>query len=283
MMQLPTSAEALFANIRAKRSFLCIGLDPDPSKMPMGVSNGTKGVEEFLDSIVKATVEFAVAYKPNLAFFESMGPEGLSMLRRIIRSIPDDILVIGDAKRGDIGNTADHYASAIFDVLECGAVTVSPYMGLDTLSPFLSREGRWTVVLALTSNPGSADFQRLRLTEGPVLWEKVLSSCASLGDPNRLMFVVGGTHSDDFLRVRELAPDHFLLVPGFGAQQGSLADVARNGLNARCGILANVSRAILYASAGEDYAEAAARVASAYRSEMAELLAEKGLISKGLL
>jgi len=278
-MQRPTSAKALFENIQAKRSFLCIGLDPDPTKLPQGIEPGIKGVGRFLNSIVKATAHLAVAYKPNLAFFESMGPEGLELLAEIIAGIPEDVLVIGDAKRGDIGNTADHYASAIFKVLGCGAVTVSPYMGLDTLSPFLAHEERWTIVLALTSNPGSADFQRLRLTEGPVLWEKVLQSCAGMAGPDRMMFVVGGTHPDDFRRVREIAPDHFLLVPGFGAQQGSLSDVAGNGLNAHCGLLANVSRAVLYASHGEDFAEAAARVASAYRSEMAELLVERGLIA----
>lgn len=275
----PSGADALFHEIKAKRSFLCIGLDPDPSRMPKGLEPTVKGIGGFLEEVIAATADRTVAYKPNLAFFESMGPAGLELLQDLIGKIPKDILVIGDAKRGDIGNTAEHYATAIFDQLGCGAVTVSPYMGLDTLSPFLKHERNWTIVLALTSNPGSADFQRLRLMDGSVLWERVMASCAAMAGPDQLMFVVGGTHADDFKRVREIVPDHFLLVPGFGAQQGSLADVARNGLNDRCGILANVSRGILYASSGRDFAQAAADAAAAYASEMAELLQEKGLLS----
>jgi orotidine-5'-phosphate decarboxylase len=272
------SREGLFALIRQKASFLCVGLDPDVDRLPEGFTRDARGVHAFLEKIIAATAPFSVAYKPNFAFFEALGPEGMTVLQDLTRSIPDTHLIIGDAKRGDIGNTAARYAEAVFQQYGCHAITVAPYMGLDTLQPFLDHRDRWTIVLALTSNPGSADFQRLPLPDGSALWEEVLRACTTKGSPDQMMFVVGGTHPHDFRRVRELAPDHFLLVPGFGAQQGSLREVAHHGFNRHCGLLANVSRSILYASSGSDFAEAAAQTARQYQQEMQALLHEYHLL-----
>jgi orotidine-5'-phosphate decarboxylase len=270
--------EGLFGQIRGKASFLCVGLDPDVERLPEGLAPDAEGVRTFLTGIIAATAPFAVAYKPNFAFFEALGPEGMSVLQDVIRYIPEGHLIIGDAKRGDIGNTAARYAEAVFQQYGCHGITVSPYMGLDTLQPFLDHKDRWTIVLALTSNPGSADFQRLPMPDGSSLWEEVLRACATKGSTDQMMFVVGGTHPHDFRRVRELAPDHFLLVPGFGAQQGSLREVAHHGFNRHCGLLANVSRSILYASSGPDFAEAAAQTARQYQQEMQSLLREYHLL-----
>lgn len=274
------SRQGLYDLIRRKASFLCVGLDPDPDRLPAGLPKDPQGVARFLTEMIRATADYAVAYKPNFAFFEALGPDGMRALQTVIRAIPPGHLIIGDAKRGDIGNTAARYAEAVFGTYGCHAVTVSPYMGLDTLDPFLAWEKHWTIVLALTSNPGSEDFQRLPLREGAPLWEEIIRRCAAHGHPDRMMFVVGGTHPHDFRRVRELAPDHFLLVPGFGAQQGSLRDVAHHGFNQQCGILANVSRAVLYASSGADYAEAAGQTARQYQQEMAALLGEYALLAR---
>lgn len=274
------SADSLFEAIRRHKSFLCVGLDPDPVRIPANLTKDVAGVRQFLGDIIQATTEYCIAYKPNFAFFEALGPQGTALLREVISLIPDTHLVIGDAKRGDIGNTAAMYARAVFDEMGCDAVTVSPYMGLDTLEPFLTHKDKWTIVLILTSNPGSADFQRQTLVSGEPLWERVLSDCVADKTAGQMMFVVGGTHAHDFRRVRELAPESFLLVPGFGAQQGSLREVAHYGFNERCGILANVSRSILYASAGVDYAAAAAQVARQYQEEMVGLLVEYGLVGQ---
>lgn len=279
--QAPSTCQDLFRLIREKSSFLCIGLDPDTDRLPAGISRDPDGVLQFLTAIIRATAPHAVAYKPNFAFFEALGPAGMTVLEEVIQAVPPGHLIIGDAKRGDIGNTAAHYADAVFGRFGCHAVTVSPFMGLDTLDPFLAWPDRWTVVLALTSNPGSGDFQRLKQQDGSELWEVVLRRCAARGNADQMMFVVGATHPHDFRRVRELAPDHFLLVPGFGAQQGSLRDVAHHGFNSRCGILANVSRAVLYASDGADFARAAENTARLYRQEMAALLEEYGLLRHG--
>lgn len=268
------TTRTLYDRILERQSFLCVGLDPDITRLPQGISQDMEGVKAFLLKIIDATLPYAIAFKPNFAFFETFGSQGWDVLSEIIHVIPDSHLVIGDAKRGDIGNTAAQYANAIFETLGCDAVTVSPYMGMDTIAPFLAHNNKWTILLTLTSNPGSADFQRLKLADGGTLWEDVLRSGVNIAGPDRIMFVVGGTHPDDFRRVREIAPDHFLLVPGFGAQQGSLKEVAQNGFNAQCGILANVSRAILYASSDSDFASAASHVAQQYQQEMAALLQE---------
>lgn len=262
----------LYDRIVERESFLCVGLDPDISRLPKGISQDIDGVKTFLLNIIEATLPYAVAFKPNFAFFEAFGSMGWDVLSEIIQAIPNSHLVIGDAKRGDIGNTAAQYAQAIFGTLGCDAVTVSPYMGMDTVAPFLAHDNKWTILLTLTSNPGSADFQRLKLENGETLWEDVLKAGVKIAGPDRIMFVVGATHPNDFRRVREIAPDHFLLVPGFGAQQGSLKEVAQYGFNHQCGILANVSRAILYASSEPDFLTAASKVAQQYQQEMAALL-----------
>jgi orotidine-5'-phosphate decarboxylase len=272
------TSEAIFRAIQSRRSFLCVGLDPDVQKMPGHLSRSPEGILTFLKEIIEATSEFCVAFKPNFAFFESFGSEGYALLEEVIRFIPQEHLVIGDAKRGDIGNTAAQYAKAGFTGLGCDALTVSPYMGVDTLQPFLAYEDKWTIVLILTSNPGSADFQQKTLSNGHKLWEEVLSSCVNNDHSARMMFVIGATHPEDFKLVRKHVPDHFLLVPGFGAQNGSLESVANMGFNQHCGILANVSRGILYASSGHDFGLAATKVAAQYRDEMADLLASHGLL-----
>lgn len=264
--------EQLFSQIVRKQSFLCVGLDPVMEKLPAGVARDMDGVYQFLYAIIEATSPYCVAFKPNFAFFESFGPEGSALLKAVIQAIPEDCLVIGDAKRGDIGNTAEAYARAVFDQYGCDAITVSPYMGVESLMPFMAYPDKWTISLALTSNPGSQDFQRLILQDGGVLWEKVMRSCIQASDADHLMFVVGATHPHDFRRVREIAPDYFLLVPGFGAQKGSLEEVAQHGFNRHCGILANVSRGILYASDQSDYIEASRQVAKNYQRQMADLL-----------
>ncbi|MCF8236640.1 MAG: orotidine-5'-phosphate decarboxylase [Saprospiraceae bacterium] len=277
--EISSQRTALFRSIQANRSFLCVGLDPDVDRLPQGLPRSPEGVLIFLRAIIQSTAPYCVAYKPNFAFFEALGPEGAVILQQTIQSIPADKLIIGDAKRGDIGNTAKAYAKAVFDEMKCDAITVSPYMGVEALTPFMAYPDKWTIALALTSNPGSQDYQRLILEDGGVLWERVMSTCAAASDPDHLMFVVGGTHPHDFRRVREIAPDHFLLVPGFGAQQGSLREVADQGFNDHCGILANVSRAILYASDMDNYAQEAANMARQYQSEMAELLMKAQLIT----
>ena len=274
----PGRRERLYDQIVRKQSFLCVGLDPDPEKLPEGISRDIEGVHEFLRAIIEAVSPYCVAFKPNFAFFESFGPEGGALLKSVIEAIPDDCLVIGDAKRGDIGNTAAAYARAVFDQYGCDAITVSPYMGVESLTPFMAYPDKWTIALALTSNPGSQDFQRLVLRDGGVLWEEVMKACMKASDPDHLMFVVGATHPHDFKRVREIAPDHFLLVPGFGAQKGSLDEVAQQGFNRCCGILANVSRGILYASDMTDYLEASTQVARTYQRQMADLLKAYELI-----
>ncbi len=278
IMEQPGQRHQLFRSIQAAASFLCVGLDPDIDRLPEGLPRNPEGVLQFLRTVIDVTSPYCVAFKPNFAFFEAMGPEGAHVLQQTIQHIPADKLIIGDAKRGDIGNTAKAYARAVFDVMKCDAITVSPYMGVESLTPFMAYPDKWTVALALTSNPGSEDYQRLVLENGGILWEQVMSTCVAASDPDHLMFVVGGTHPQDFRRVREIAPDHFLLVPGFGAQKGSLEEVADQGFNDHCGILANVSRAILYASGGADYARASANVARQYQTQMAALLRKNQLI-----
>ncbi len=268
----------LTAQIHQKRSYLCVGLDTDPRRLPAHLLTEPDPVFAFNRAIIDATAEFAVAYKPNIAFYEAQGPRGWESLQKTLAYIPADCLTIADAKRGDIGNTASLYARTFFDPeaagLDFDAVTVAPYMGHDSVLPFLEFAGKWTILLALTSNPGSADFQRLTTPDG-LLYETVIRSAQSWLGPDshqRLMFVVGATQTDALVNIRRLAPDHFLLVPGVGAQGGSLADVSRAGLNQAGGLIVNASRSILYASAGPDFAERAAEEARALQQEMATLL-----------
>jgi orotidine-5'-phosphate decarboxylase len=266
-----TRAE-LIRQIQAKQSFLCVGLDPDPAKMPPHLLRQPNAVLEFNRNIIQATRDFCVAYKPNLAFYESMGPEGWAVLKQTLEFIPGEHLIIADAKRGDIGNTSRQYAKAFFETLNADALTIAPYMGADSIQPFLESEGKWVVLLALTSNKGSQDFQMQKMADGRALYETVLETSVRWGTPDQLMFVVGATHPDYFQTIRRIAPDHFLLVPGVGAQGGSLEEVCRYGMNREVGLLINVSRGVLYAGTGTDYAEAAGRAAQQYQQQMARIL-----------
>ena len=252
--------------IRSRKSFLCVGLDTDPSKLPAGVS-----ALEFNKAIIDATREFAVAYKPNLAFYEAMGREGWDILKETVAYIGNEHFTIADAKRGDIGNTSSYYAKAFFETYGFDSITVAPYMGKDSVSPFLQFQDKWAIVLALTSNEGSKDFQTQKIGE-EYLFEKVLRDAASWGTDENTMFVVGATKAESLAQIRQIIPNHFLLVPGVGAQGGSLQDVVKYGMNSEVGLLVNASRSILYASSGADYASAAAAAAKMMQEEMAVYL-----------
>lgn len=267
----------LSEQIFRKKSYLCVGLDTDPHKLPSHLRNEKDPVFAFNRAIIDATADLAVAYKPNIAFYEAQGPRGWESLQRTLEYIPADCFTIADAKRGDIGNTSSLYARTFFDPEAAGlnfdSVTVAPYMGNDSVTPFLAYEGKWVILLALTSNSGSADFQRQPVGEQE-LFEIVIQTAQTWADPDRLMFVVGATQADELSRIRELAPDNFLLVPGVGAQGGSLAEVSRRGLTTAGGLLVNASRSILYASSGTDFAEQARAEAQLLQTEMAQYLSE---------
>lgn len=267
--------QELISQIQQKESFLCVGLDPDIKKIPAHLLREPSPLYSFCKAIVDATAPYAVAYKPNLAFFEAEGTEGLEAFRRTVEYIRlnyPDILIIADAKRGDIGNTSALYARSFFDHFGVDAVTVAPYMGIDSVNPFLGHEGKWVVLLALTSNPGSADFQMLRLADGKRLFEQVLETSKSWAGPNEMMYVVGATRGELIGDVRKIVPENFLLVPGVGAQGGSLEDVCRYGMTKDCGLLVNSSRGIIYASSDTDFAEAAATEARKLRDTMSAQL-----------
>jgi len=248
--------------IRSRKSFLCVGLDTDPSKLPAGVS-----AIEFNKAIIDATREFAVSYKPNLAFYEAMGRQGWDILEETVAYIGNEHFTIADAKRGDIGNTSSYYAKAFFETYGFDSITVAPYMGKDSVSPFLQFQDKWAIVLALTSNEGSKDFQTQKIGE-EYLFEKVLRDVASWGTDENTMFVVGATKAESLAQIRQIIPNHFLLVPGVGAQGGSLQEVVKYGMNNEVGLLVNASRSILYASSGADYASAAAAEAKKMQKEM---------------
>lgn len=271
--------EQLFENIMRKRSFLCVGLDTDVNKIPEFLFDREGDLDpifEFNKSIIDATAEFCVAYKPNLAFYESLGLQGWDVLERTVEYIREkypDQFIIADAKRGDIGNTSAMYARTFFGALDFDSVTVAPYMGEDSVSPFLTYENKWVTLLALTSNKGAFDFQFMEDKEsGDRLFEKVLKTSLKWGNEDNMMYVVGATKADMLADIRKIIPNHFLLVPGIGAQGGSLAEVVKYGMNKQCGLLVNSSRAILYASNGEDYAEAARVEAQKVQKEMSEFL-----------
>jgi len=270
------TANELYAQIRRKQSYLCVGLDTDIRRLPAHLLREPDPVAAFNRQIIEATAEYAVAYKPNIAFYEAQGPRGWESLQRTLEAIPKDCFTIADAKRGDIGNTSDLYARTFFDPQAAGldfdSVTVAPYMGRDSVEPFLAYENKWVILLALTSNPGSADFQRLETPAGP-LYETVMRTAqtwvpAGEDSVDRLMYVVGATRADQLAHIRTIVPDHFLLVPGVGAQGGSLAEVSQYGLNSRGGLLVNASRSILYASDGPDFALRAADEARKLQGEM---------------
>ncbi len=272
--------QQLFENILRKKSFLCVGLDSDIQKLPPHLSDTQNPIFEFNKAIIDATADLCVAYKPNLAFYESLGLEGWMAFEqtvKYIRTYYPDQLIIADAKRGDIGNTSEMYARTFFDLLNVDAVTVAPYMGEDSVKPFLYPD-KWVVVLALTSNKGSHDFQFTTDPSGERLFEKVLRKTQEWASDEQLMFVVGATQGKMFTDVRAVAPDHFLLVPGVGAQGGSLQEVAEYGMNSQCGLLVNSSRQIIYADSTENFASAARVEAIKVQQEMETLLAAKGLL-----
>ena len=266
--------EQLFEQILLKKSYLCVGLDTDPKKLPQHLLDTEDPVLEFNRQIIEATADLCVAYKPNIAFYEAQGPKGWVSLERTLQYIPKEIFTIADAKRGDIGNTSELYARAFFETMNFDSVTVAPYMGSDSVKPFLVQGGKWVILLALTSNPGSKDFQMLRLSDGSeeYLFEQVLRESAEWGTPGQLMFVVGATQAEYIQRVRQIVPEHFLLVPGVGAQGGSLEEISRLGMNQRCGLLINASRSIIYASSGRDFAEKAREAALEIQKEMEQYL-----------
>ncbi len=266
--------------IRKKRSFLCVGLDSDIHKLPKFLLDREDPVFEFNKAIIEATLPYAVAYKPNLAFYESRGIKGLQSLERTmnyLEQFKSEAFTIADAKRGDIGNTSEQYARSVFVKSESGfefdAITVAPYMGEDSVKPFLSFDNKWVVLLALTSNKGAFDFQLIENREnGKRLFEEVLTKSAQWADETKLMFVVGATKAEMLSDIRKIVPDHFLLVPGVGAQGGSLQEVAKYGLTKECGLLVNASRSILFASNGADFAEKAALEAKTMQMEMEAIL-----------
>ena len=265
------TTKQLIQQIKKKKSFLCIGLDVDLNKIPKHLLNDEDPIFAFNKAIIDATHHLAVAYKPNTAFYEAQGLAGWKALEKTIMYLNvmhPEIFTIADAKRGDIGNTSDQYAKAFFETLPFDAVTVAPYMGSDSVQPFLKYEGKWAIVLGLTSNKGAADFELQQCGE-ELLFEKVLKTVATWGTDENLMFVVGATQADSFTKIREIIPNHFLLVPGVGAQGGSLKDISEKAMTKDSGILVNVSRDVIYASGGEDFSEAAAAKAKAYQKEMA--------------
>jgi orotidine-5'-phosphate decarboxylase len=263
--------QELVESIHRKKSYLCVGLDTDISKIPAHLLGAEDPVFEFNRQIIDATKEYCVAYKPNIAFYESLGPQGWISLQKTLEYIPRGIFTIADAKRGDIGNTSEMYASTFFRRYNFHSVTVAPYMGEDSVTPFLSFKDKWVILLALTSNKGGLDFQ-LFGQNGEMLYEKVIRTARKWGTPDNLMFVVGATRAEMLKEVRKAAPDNFFLVPGVGAQGGSLEEVSRYGLNQDCGLLVNSSRNIIYAGNGEDFAERAAEEAQRTQQQMAAFL-----------
>ena len=275
--------QELVENIQRKKSFLCVGLDTDITKIPEVLFDSCDDpMFVFNKRIIDATADLCVAYKPNLAFYESLGLEGWDVLERTIdyiRTNYPDQFIIADAKRGDIGNTSAMYARTFFGTMDFDAVTVAPYMGEDSVTPFLTYENKWVILLALTSNKGAFDFQFLQDKEtNERLFEKVLHTSTQWGNTDNMMYVVGATKAEMLQDIRAIIPNHFLLVPGVGAQGGSVQEVAKYGMNAECGLLVNSSRQILYASSGEDFAEAARLEALAVKQEMEQLLKDAHLV-----
>jgi len=271
--------QQLFENILKKQSFLCVGLDTDINKIPEHLLENSDPVFTFNKAVIDATAKYCVAYKPNAAFYESMGVDGIIALEKTIEYIrvkyPDQFIIL-DAKRGDIGNTSEMYAASAFKQMKANAITVAPYMGEDSVKPFLTYPNKWVILLALTSNKGSHDFQLTEDINGERLFEKVLSKSQEWATTDQIMYVVGATQGSMFAEVRKLVPDHFLLVPGVGAQGGSLAEVVKYGMNKQCGLLVNSSRGIIYADGGMNFAFAAGAAAKELQQEMSIYL--EGLV-----
>ena len=274
--------QELFNKILKKKSFLCVGLDTDITKIPRHLLEYDDPVFEFNRQIIDATKDLCIAYKPNIAFYESLGAKGWESLEKTLTCIPDDIFTIADAKRGDIGNSSEHYAKTFFETYNFDAVTVTPYMGRDSVMPFLNYKDKWVILLALTSNEGALDFQISPSTplhaktsgeqESRLLFEEVLFKSSQWGSPENMMYVIGATRAEMFKKVREIVPEHFLLVPGIGTQGGNLDEVAGFGMNKHCGLIVNASRSIIYAGDGQDFAEKAREKALAIKKDMAKLL-----------
>jgi orotidine-5'-phosphate decarboxylase len=262
----------LVEQILAKQSYLCVGLDTDIEKLPAHIPKTKEGVIAFNKAIIDATAAYCVSYKINTAFYESQGVKGWEAMEATLAHIPSSHFTIADAKRGDIGNTSAQYAKTFFEVLPFDAITVAPYMGKDSIDPFLAYTNKCTIVLGLTSNEGSKNFEQQKLANGQFLYESVLEQVASWGTPEQLMFVVGATKAPDFTGIRKIVPNHFLLVPGVGAQGGSLSEVTKYGKNNEVGLLVNASRAIIFASSGTDFAEKATIAAAEYANEMKALM-----------
>lgn len=272
----------LIQQIKQKGSYLCVGLDTDLSKIPRHLQGHPNAIFEFNKAIIDATKDFCVSYKINTAFYEAIGIKGWEAMEQTVDYIPSTHFKIADAKRGDIGNTSSQYAKAFFETLNFDAITVAPYMGEDSIRPFLEYENKWTIVLGLTSNKGANDFEMLKVQNGneahlrsDYLYEKVLRTVSQWGTPNNLMFVVGATQATEFENIRSIIPEHFLLVPGVGFQGGSLQEVSKYAMNKDCGLLVNASRAVIYASHEEDFADEAGSIAHQYQIEMKGYLRDK--------
>ena len=276
----------IFENIKKKRSFLCIGLDTDIKKIPSHLLKSNDPVFEFNKQIIDATIDLTVAYKPNIAFYESHGSGGWKSLERTIEylgNFKNEVFTIADAKRGDIGNTSERYARAFLapkpDGLGFDAITVAPYMGEDSVKPFLKISGKWAILLALTSNQGAFDFQFLKnADDGKYLFESVIEKSLQWGSKENLMYVVGATKAEMLKNIRQIIPDHFLLIPGIGTQGGSLENVANHGMNKNCGLLVNSSRSIIYASAGKDFADKAREKAFKLQKKMEQIMLSEKII-----
>ncbi|MDR1340925.1 MAG: orotidine-5'-phosphate decarboxylase [Prevotellaceae bacterium] len=276
------TAKEIFEQIKRKRSFLCTGLDTDIGKLPECLLSEQDPAYSFNKAIIDATVNYTVAYKPNIAFYESNGEKGWISLGKTLAYIRDNypgVFIIADAKRGDIGNTSEMYAKTFFETFDFDAVTLSPYMGKDTVEPFMKFHDKWSVLLALTSNPSAGDFQYMEDGKGIHLFERVLEISKSWGNVDNTMYVVGATKAEMLAKIRSIVPDHFLLVPGIGAQGGSLNEVAKYGMNSMCGLLVNSSRAILYADKTENFADAASNEAERIQQEMSAILSANGFIN----
>jgi len=286
--------QALIQNIKNKKSFLCIGLDSDINKIPKHLFDHEDPVFEFNKQIIDSTIEFAVAYKPNTAFYESRGAKGWESLEKTfnyLKQFKDDVFTIADAKRGDIGNTSNHHALALFENLDADAATIAPYMGEDSVTPFLTYKDKWVIILALTSNKSASDFQQLHprtptffkmlgikkyMSES--LYETVIKKSMKWGSHNNMMYVVGATKAEKLVGIRKIIPYHFLLIPGVGSQGGSLHKVAHYGLNKQCGLLVNSSRGIIFSSAEKDFAEKAQKSAKSIQHQMKDILKNRKII-----
>ncbi len=266
------TSEDLYNQIQKKKSFLCVGLDADIDRIPTHLLSDPDPLFSFNKAIIDATHDLCIAYKPNTAFYEALGPSGMESLKKTIDYIPEDILVIADAKRGDIGNTSRLYAKSFFEYYNADALTVAPYMGADSVQPFLAYPDKWVIILGLTSNSGSHDFQHLKLKNEKELFEQVLETAKDYGSTDQIMFVIGATQAEYLSSIRKIVPDHFFLVPGVGAQGGSLDEVYRHGANDKVGLIVNSSRGIIFAGSDHDYSDAAREAAKSLQEQMAELL-----------